>query len=122
MSPKLDSKSWTGSKNLKKLNQKYKIGSKSSLKYTKFLDQAQNTSLDSVIAYISKQQLKSNLKSRYEYKSWFKVMNLIKKPKKLSQKSKIGSKSSSKSQHTKIPKTLLMQQWKQRNHWKDEGC
>jgi hypothetical protein len=103
MSPKLDSKSWTGSKNLKKLNQKYKIGSKSSLKYTKFLDQAQNTSLDSVTAYKSKQQLKSNLKSRYEYKSWFKVMNLIKKPKKLSKKSKIGSKSI---QNPSIPKYL----------------
>ena len=83
MSPKLDSKSWTGSKNLKKLNQKYQIGSKSSLKYTKFLDQAQNTSLDSVTAYKSKQQPKSSLKSRYESKTRFKVMNLVKKVKKL---------------------------------------
>jgi hypothetical protein len=83
----------------KNLFEKFKIGLKSSLKaqYTKFLDQnqAQNTSLDSVTAYKSKQQTKSSLKSRYEFKTRFKVMNLGNKLKKLNQKTNIGSKSSS---------------------------
>jgi hypothetical protein len=52
-------------KKLKNLIEKFKIGLKSSLKaqYTKFLyqNQAQNTSMDSVTAYKSKQQPKSNL-------------------------------------------------------------
>jgi hypothetical protein len=70
-------------KKLKKFNQKSKMGSKSILKaqYTKFLDQnqAQNTSLDSVTAYKSKQQPKLNLKPRYESKIGFKVVNWIEK-------------------------------------------
>ncbi len=41
--------------------------------------QAQNTSLDSATAYKSKQQLKSNLKSSYESKTGYKVMDWIKK-------------------------------------------
>jgi hypothetical protein len=69
-------------KKLKNLIEKFKIGLKSSLKaqYTKFLDQnqAQNTSLDSVTAYKSKQQPKSNLKSRYESKTGFRGVNWIK--------------------------------------------
>ena len=69
-------------KKLKNLIEKFKIGLKSSLKaqYTKFLyqNQAQNTSLDSVTAYKSKQQPKSCLKSRYESETRFKVMNLVK--------------------------------------------
>jgi hypothetical protein len=64
------------------------------------LDQnyAQNTSLDSVTAYEAKQQPKRSLKSRYESKTRFKVMNLVKKLKKRNQKIKIESKSISKSQ------------------------
>jgi hypothetical protein len=42
-------------------------------------NQVQNTSLDSVTAYKSKLQLKSNVKSRYESKTGFIVMNWIKK-------------------------------------------
>jgi hypothetical protein len=51
---------------------------------------AQNTSLDWVTAYKSKQQPKSSLKARYESKTRFKIMNLIKKlKKKLNQNTKI---------------------------------
>ena len=49
-------------------------------------NQAQNTSLDSVTAYKSKQQPKSSLKSRYESETRFKVMNLVKK---LNQRTKL---------------------------------
>jgi len=49
-------------------------------------NQAQNTSLDWVTAYEAKQQPKPSLKSRYETKTRFKVLNLIKKLKKLGSK------------------------------------
>ena len=52
-------------------------------------NQAQNTSLDSVTAYKSKQQPKSSIKSRYEFKTRFKVMNSAKKLKQLNQRTKL---------------------------------
>ena len=86
-------------KKLKKLNQKYNIGSKSSLKYTKFLDQAQNTSLDSVTAYKSKLQPKSNLRSIYESKIGFKAVNWIKILEKLIKNPKVDQNQVQKYQH-----------------------
>ncbi len=87
MSSKLDSWTWIGSKNLKNLIKihnwtqiKFKIRIGRPI-YIKFLDQnqAQNTSLDSVAANNYNQQPKRNLKSRYETKTGFKVVNWIKK-------------------------------------------
>jgi hypothetical protein len=52
-------------------------------------NQAQDTSLDSVTAYEAKQQPKSSLKARYEFKTRFKVMNSAKKLKKLNQRTKL---------------------------------
>jgi hypothetical protein len=49
-------------------------------------NQVQNTSLDSVTAYKSKQQPESSLKSRYESETRFKVMNLVKE---LNQRTKL---------------------------------
>ena len=78
----------------------YHLKSNYKSQYIEFLDQnqAQNTSLDSVTAHKSKLQPEPNLKSRYESKIGFKVMNWIKKIKKPNQKSKIGNKSNSKPQ------------------------
>ena len=96
MSPKLNSKSWIGSKTLEKLIKNPKLHQ----------NQVQNTSLDSVSGYKPKQSPKVSLKSRSESKIGLKSTKLSENQN-LSFKMQLeipiywifGSKSSSEFQH-----------------------